>query len=66
MSFLREPREGKIERAVLTIALVMAAALLVLAVATLIGLTVRGRTASSTILLGLDVGGLFSAYLSRR
>ena len=38
---MREPTEGKIGRAVLTIALVMATAMLVLAVATLIGLTVR-------------------------
>ena len=35
---MREPTEGKIGRAVLTIALVMATAMLVLAVATLIGL----------------------------
>jgi hypothetical protein len=38
---LREPSEGKIGRAVLTIALVGATALLVLAVAALVGLTVR-------------------------
>ena len=38
---MREPGEGKIGHAVLTIALVMATVLLVLAVGSLIGLTVR-------------------------